>query len=424
MRTACRTVAEAGTDSSPAVRLQESDGRHHSPHRPRATRARARESACAAVCASAFLFVDMLIIIITAVGSAALLASPSTSAPPPLLVLHHTRHAPVRCAVRKHLLRRVSDKTFEETVSSGGIGADPTECYAMVMRTYVYLNRWASVDPPSRALIEQAVADADLDRSGKLDRGEFRRLVSILAANAMARVLATVVVNVVVCPVLALILAARLADMSWWTSTATLMAQLLPLRVRPSGGSAALLRATLTLIFAYTIGDVLLRAAIAAIDRMRLRRAFVRGPTSDAYRRMRRMQSGHARRVREALGKVAEFRALTDAQRHELQRAMRTQAFEAGDAVFRQGDEGDDFYVIVRGSAEVRRVDAPCESAAPARERLLARIGEGACFGERALLTRGRRYASVVATSPLVTLRLSRDEFELRIGRLADFLGT
>ena len=54
--------------------------------------------------------------------------------------------------------------------------------------------------------------------------------------------------------------------------------------------------------------------------------------------------------------------------------------------------------------------------------RCVARLGEGACFGERALLRDDVRYASVLATSRLFTLYIRRDTFEAVLGKLADLV--
>ncbi len=68
--------------------------------------------------------------------------------------------------------------------------------------------------------------------------------------------------------------------------------------------------------------------------------------------------------------------------------------FAAGSTVFRQGDEGDALYVILKGSASVRMN-------LPAGERRLVTFSPGTVFGEMALLDRERRSATVTADEPL-----------------------
>ena len=330
------------------------------------------------------------------------------------------RHALPCCTFQKIVLRKISDRVFSETVKDGGTGgANPTECYAMVLKTYLYLNRWASVEPPSRALIEQTVSDADLDGNGLLDRGEFRRLVGVCAARAVWRILATLCVNAIVGPLLALVIASQLARQRWWMAVVASLARLLPQKFGQTlVGSPIILRTSLTFLFAYTLGDAILRAAHRSIDHINVRPYET---DSESYRRMRRMQRVHRSRVRRLLRRVPEFATLSRRQLADLQNAMRVTRIPRGDYVFRQGDEGESFYVILSGSVDVVRTeDAPMHGTAGRGpvSVVLARMGEGACFGERALLKCEARYASVIATSPLVVLRISRSEFEAHVGAL------
>jgi CRP-like cAMP-binding protein len=63
----------------------------------------------------------------------------------------------------------------------------------------------------------------------------------------------------------------------------------------------------------------------------------------------------------------------------------------AGSVLFEEGDTGDAFYVVLEGTADVRRGSG----------RRLNSVGPGGWFGELALLDAAPRSASVVATSDL-----------------------
>ena len=80
-------------------------------------------------------------------------------------------------------------------------------------------------------------------------------------------------------------------------------------------------------------------------------------------------------------------------------------AFRAGDVVVRQGDEGDYYYIINRGRCRVTR------SASSGQEIALAEIGGGDAFGEEALLSEGRRNATVTMLTDGVLMRLSKADF-------------
>jgi cAMP-dependent protein kinase regulator len=85
----------------------------------------------------------------------------------------------------------------------------------------------------------------------------------------------------------------------------------------------------------------------------------------------------------------------------EVARAMRAEAVPAGTEVVRQGEAGDRFYLIAQGAFEVRIDDRP-----------EARLGPGDFFGERALLERVPRTATVVATTASRVFVLERADFE------------
>jgi CRP-like cAMP-binding protein len=68
---------------------------------------------------------------------------------------------------------------------------------------------------------------------------------------------------------------------------------------------------------------------------------------------------------------------------------------EAGHVIFRKGDPGDDFFLVVRGKVKVK--DGTVE---------LATLGEREFFGELAVLDRKPRSADTVAAEPTELLRL------------------
>lgn len=82
--------------------------------------------------------------------------------------------------------------------------------------------------------------------------------------------------------------------------------------------------------------------------------------------------------------------------------------FQAGEIVFREGDEGDCMFVIQEGEIEVF---ADREG----REVRLAVRGVGEVFGEMALLERSRRSASVRALTRLRAITVDRKSFLRRV---------
>jgi CRP-like cAMP-binding protein len=72
----------------------------------------------------------------------------------------------------------------------------------------------------------------------------------------------------------------------------------------------------------------------------------------------------------------------------------------AGTVLAREGDLGDEFFLIESGTAEVTRGGAP-----------VAKLGAGDFFGEIALIREDRRTATVTATSPMVLIVMTGSSF-------------
>jgi len=89
--------------------------------------------------------------------------------------------------------------------------------------------------------------------------------------------------------------------------------------------------------------------------------------------------------------------------------------FEPGDFIVRQGDVGDQFYVIVSGQVEVFR-EMPDGQKVP-----LAQLRQGEYFGETSLLSGKRRNASVRALGPVDLMCIGREEFHTLAGAWLKF---
>jgi CRP-like cAMP-binding protein len=80
--------------------------------------------------------------------------------------------------------------------------------------------------------------------------------------------------------------------------------------------------------------------------------------------------------------------------------------YKTGDVVIKQGDEGDYFYVIVKGRCAVTR-ETPLN-----KEGIkLAELGMGDTFGEEALISDAKRNASVTMLADGALMRLAKQDF-------------
>ncbi|MBI3965211.1 MAG: ATP-binding cassette domain-containing protein [Chloroflexi bacterium] len=82
-----------------------------------------------------------------------------------------------------------------------------------------------------------------------------------------------------------------------------------------------------------------------------------------------------------------------------------TERFAEGATIATEGDEGDKFYIIVRGSVAVTKASPTGE------QRQLAVLQPGDFFGEIALVEDVPRTATIRARTPCILLALARDQF-------------
>jgi hypothetical protein len=93
------------------------------------------------------------------------------------------------------------------------------------------------------------------------------------------------------------------------------------------------------------------------------------------------------------LGQIALFKGIDDGGLIDIADAMRLTVYNTGETLFRQGDHGDSFFIVLQGEVEV---DA-ASSATPHEEEKSnkGRLGPGDYFGEGGLLENGRREQTV-----------------------------
>ncbi|WP_214628324.1 ABC transporter transmembrane domain-containing protein [Paenibacillus agaridevorans] len=113
----------------------------------------------------------------------------------------------------------------------------------------------------------------------------------------------------------------------------------------------------------------------------------------------------HAAVQGERLSKLAFFSGLESDALEEIAAHFATETFKAGDDVVTEGEEGDKFYIIVRGRFEVRK------EIEGQGEITVAVLQDGDHFGEIALLRDIPRTATVRASASGTVLSMNRESF-------------
>ena len=94
------------------------------------------------------------------------------------------------------------------------------------------------------------------------------------------------------------------------------------------------------------------------------------------------------------------FSGCSDAEIGRIAALTVPRSVATGTEVTREGDPGSEFFVVVEGDA-----------VATVEGKKVGTIGAGGFFGEMALIDGAERVATVVASSPMQLLVLSRDDF-------------
>lgn len=100
------------------------------------------------------------------------------------------------------------------------------------------------------------------------------------------------------------------------------------------------------------------------------------------------------------------FYQVPPANIQEIFRRMEAVPVTAGEVIIRQGESGDNYFVLRQGEAEVTR-RAPNGSSVR-----LAQLRQGTGFGEEALLVEGERNATVTMLTDGLLMRLSKADFD------------
>lgn len=112
------------------------------------------------------------------------------------------------------------------------------------------------------------------------------------------------------------------------------------------------------------------------------------------------MARGKTSEALDHLAKVPLFASLGKKQLQQVAKLSTELPVEAGRELVDQGRLGQEFFLILEGTATVKR-----------NGRKVATLGPGQYFGELSLLDRGPRSASVVADTKMDLLVLSTREF-------------
>ena len=104
-----------------------------------------------------------------------------------------------------------------------------------------------------------------------------------------------------------------------------------------------------------------------------------------------------------SLRRLRFFDRFSDSEIEEVLNASNLINHAAGSIIVQEGEIENAFYLIVLGSADVRRMG-----------KTLHRLDKGDCYGEAGFLSEQRSTCSVIADSPVLALKVSGARLEQR----------
>jgi serine/threonine protein kinase len=90
------------------------------------------------------------------------------------------------------------------------------------------------------------------------------------------------------------------------------------------------------------------------------------------------------------------FSGFSEAEIWEIMRASVWERFDEGGEIIVEGEIDDSFYILINGSVVVKKGDT-----------IVGELKAGDCFGEMGYISRRRRTASIIATSPVTLMRVN-----------------
>jgi CRP-like cAMP-binding protein len=122
-------------------------------------------------------------------------------------------------------------------------------------------------------------------------------------------------------------------------------------------------------------------------------------------------EEGSEEEILNRLPRIPLFSSLTREEFLEVLEKIQLLRFDVGDRIIREGEPGDAFYIIARGSARVTKKDPQ------GREIELSIIREGEFFGEFAFFSRSYRHASVTVAEEMEALKITWEDLEEILSR-------
>jgi hypothetical protein len=152
------------------------------------------------------------------------------------------------------------NKIFDDADSNKDGTISFAECYELVLKLYININRQAPIPPPSRRIVHQLFIKEDISRDQRLQREEFGKLARCLGSRAATRLAAHKVVTLIGAPLLAAYVVRQLTGKEWLPEFAAwVVPDSLEEKVLPVITSKNFCRTVLIVILVSTLGNFIFK---------------------------------------------------------------------------------------------------------------------------------------------------------------------
>jgi CRP-like cAMP-binding protein len=110
------------------------------------------------------------------------------------------------------------------------------------------------------------------------------------------------------------------------------------------------------------------------------------------------------RKLQNEINQTIIFKPLTSSEMKTVSRHLQIRKFRKGERVFFEGDKGSALFVVLKGNVQISKIGS--------KKTIFAELGNGAFFGELALVHDVPRTASAAATEDTLLVCLFRRDYE------------
>lgn len=122
-------------------------------------------------------------------------------------------------------------------------------------------------------------------------------------------------------------------------------------------------------------------------------------------------------RYLEMLSSVQILKTLDNYEKSRILDVCEHVTFNDGELVIKEGEAGDDFYILLKGDAVATKTIEGFEE-----DQVVKEYSSGDYFGERALIKNTVRAANIIAKGEMKCLKLSRQDFKKLLGSIEHIL--